>query len=353
MKLNAAVHGVSFAELPRLAATLEDAGCHGLLFAEIAHDPFLPVAVAAQGTSRLVLGTSIALAFTRSPTSLAYLAHDLVSASAGRFVLGLGPQVKPHIERRFAAEWGNPVRRMREVVQAIRAVWECWENDSDPRFEGDYYRLSLMPPAFRPEPIPHPMPPIYLAAVGPDMARLAGETADGIFIHAFSTPTYVRSVILPAVEEGLRRSGRARTDFQVCYSAFVAHGATNADVHAARERMRTQLAFYASTPDYRRVLEVEGVGDLQPKLRGMTRQGAWSEMGKEISDAILDQFCISGTAHELCGQLVERWDGMADQISLPTDLWASHASDPAWRRATRELMDRQQPKDMPKVTAES
>jgi probable F420-dependent oxidoreductase len=343
VKLNATAHGVSCAELPQLAPTLEDAGCHGLFFAEIAHDPFLPVAVAAQGTGRLVLGTSIALAFTRSPTSLAYLAHDLVSASAGRFVLGLGPQVKPHIERRFGAEWGSPVRRMREVVQAIRAVWECWEKESDLRFEGDYYQLSLMPPAFRPEPTPHPIPPIYLAAVGPEMARLAGETADGVFVHAFSTPTYVRSVILPAVEEGLRRSGRARTDFQVCYSAFVAYGATSAAVDAARERMRSQLAFYASTPDYRRVLEVEGVGDLQPKLRGMTRQGAWSEMGREISDGILDQFCVSGHAYELCGQLVERWDGLADQISLPADLWTSHAGDPAWGRATRELMDGELP----------
>ena len=340
MRLNAAVQGVPLLELRELVANLERAGCHGAYFAEISHDPFLAVA-ASVGATRMTLGTGIALAFPRGPTSLAYVAHDLTVATGGAFVLGLGPQVRAHVERRFGIEWGQPVKRMGEVVHAIRAIWDCWESDSDLRFDGEFYRLSLMPPAFRPEPSPYPTAPIYLVAVGPAMARLAGEVADGLFVHAFSTPSYVRRVILPAVEEGLALSGRTRKDFQLCYSAFVAHGTTAADVDEARREMRRGVAFYASTPDYRRVLEIHGVGDLQPRLQRMAKDGAWERMAGEISDEVLDLFCISGDADELCGQIRERWGGVVDQISLPCGVWTAHMDDTAWIAATADLCHEQ------------
>jgi probable F420-dependent oxidoreductase len=336
MKVNAAVQGVPLLELRELVANLEQGGCKGVYFAEISHDPFLAVAASA-GATGMTLGTGIALAFPRGPTSLAYTAHDLAQATCGAFVLGLGPQVKAHIERRFGLEWGHPVKRMRELVQAIRAIWECWETNSDLHFDGNFYRLSLMPPVFRPEPSPYPVAPIYLAAVGPAMARLAGEVADGLFVHAFSTPSYVRSIILPAVEDGLAISGRSREEFQLCYSAFVAHGATAVEVDEARQMMRQGVAFYASTPDYRRVLEVHGVGDLQPRLRRLTKDGTWDRMAGEISDDVLDLFCVSGGADEVCGKIRERWSGVVDQVSLPLEYWTAHLDDAEWMAATADL----------------
>ena len=329
MKLNAAAHGGPDENLPELARRLEDAGCDGLYFAEIAHDPFLGVATCAHATSRMALGTSIALAFPRGPTSLAYTSHDLQIATRGRFVLGLGPQVKPHIERRFGLKWSDPVNRMRDLVGALRAIWHAWNTGGPLDFESECYRLSLMPPAFRPPPSPYPSPPIYLAAVGPGMAALAGEVADGLFIHAFSTPQYVRSVLLPAVEQGLRRSGRSRADFQFCHSQFLADG-TRAN---AREAARGMVAFYASTPDYRRVLDVHGLGALQPKLRALTREGAWDRMSREIGDDVLDLFCIAGTPDEILAGIAGRWRGLVDQVSLPVDFWTEHAAGPAWAHA--------------------
>ncbi|MEZ5734239.1 MAG: TIGR03617 family F420-dependent LLM class oxidoreductase [Novosphingobium sp.] len=338
MKLNAAHSTAPARDLTDLAARLDDAGCHGLFFAEIAHDPFLATAIAATAETGLTLGTSIALAFTRSPTTLAYTAHDLNAATGGRFVLGLGPQVKTHIERRFGLEWREPVQRLREVVLAMRAVWNCWEEGGPLDFGGELYRLSLMPPAFRPEKTGHGAPPVYLAAVGPKMAEVAGEVADGLFVHAFSTPDYVRNVLLPAIERGLARSGRSRADFQICYSAFIADTTAAESPAAAREQARGSVAFYASTPDYRRVLDQHGIGELQPRLRQMTREGAWDRMAAEISDEVLELFCTSGAPAELCEGLGQRWGDLVDQISLPVDYWLRHAENSEWQTASAALM---------------
>ncbi|MCB2079237.1 MAG: TIGR03617 family F420-dependent LLM class oxidoreductase [Novosphingobium sp.] len=339
MKLNATHSVAPGRDLPALAARLEDAGCHGFYLAEIAHDPFVGAAMAATSVSRLTLGTSIALAFTRSPTTLAYTAHDLMTATEGRFVLGLGPQVRPHIERRFGLEWREPVQRLRETVLAMRAVWDTWATGSPLDFEGEIYRLSLMPPVFRPEKTACGPPPVYLAAVGPKMAEIAGEVADGLFIHAFTTVEYVRDVLMPAVERGLARSGRNRTDFQVCYSAFIADTTAAESPQAAREQARGGVAFYASTPDYRRVLDQHGLGDLQPRLRQMTRDGAWDRMAAQISDEVLDLFCIAGDPEELCEQMGSRWGGIVDQVSLPVDYWLTHAQQPGWKRGSAKLID--------------
>lgn len=337
MKLNTANSEAPTRDLAGLAGRLEEAGCDGFYLAEIGHDALLGAAVAATGARHMAIGTSIALAFTRAPTALAYAAHDLNTASEGRFVLGLGPQVRPHIERRFGLPWSEPVKRMRETVLAMRAVWKCWQDGGPLSFEGDLIKLSLMPPAFRPEPTPWGGPPVYLAAVGPMMAELAGEVADGLFVHAFATPAYLREVLLPAVERGLARSGRSRSDFQVSYSAFIADTTAAQTPAAAREQARNSVAFYASTPDYVRVLAQHGLGDLQPRLRQMTREGAWATMASEISDEVLDLFCPSGTPGEIGTALGERWGGLVDQISLPVDFWLRHGKTAEWQDAAAKL----------------
>lgn len=333
MKLNAIVSSAPTRDLAKLAARLEASGCDGLYFTELGHDPFLGAAVASTGCSSMTLGTGIALAFPRGPVPLAYTAHDLNTASGGNFVLGLGPQVKAHIERRFGMEWGEPVKRLRETVLAIRAVWDCWANGTPLAFDGDFFKLSLMPPNFRPEPTPHAPPPICLAAVGPKMSEMAGEVADGLFVHAFATPTYVRNVILPAVERGLASSGRSRKDFQLIYSGFVADSANP----LALAEARSSVAFYASTPDYRRVLDQHGLGELQPRLQQMTREGKWKEMAAQISDEVLGLFCISGAPDAIGAGLEARWGGLADQISLNGDYWKTHQDDPLWTDALQKL----------------
>jgi len=333
MKLNASASTAPSAELAETAARLDHAGAHGFYLAELMHDPFLGAATAAPGSSRLHYGTSIALAFTRSPTTLAYTANDLQTLTGGRFVLGLGTQIRPHIERRFGLTWDRPVQRFREVVLAMRAVWKAWETGEPLKFEGDVFSLSLMTPAFSPALAPAGPPPVFLAAVGPQMAEMAGEVADGLFVHAFTTADYVREVLLPAVERGLAKSGRTRADFQLSFSAFIAD-TTEPDASA---QARSSVAFYASTPDYKGVLDQHGLGDLQPKLRQMTREGAWERMAAEIPDEVLDLFCISGDPAGLCEGFAERWSGLVDQISLPVEYWLRHEDNSDWKAGTARL----------------
>jgi len=339
VKLNASASVPPSRELADIASRLDHDGAHGFYFADLMHDPFLGVAMAAPGTSRLHFGTAIALAFTRSPTTLAYTANDLQAATGGRFVLGLGTQIRPHIERRFGLTWDRPVQRLREAVLAMRAVWRAWETGEKLKFEGEVFNLSLMTPAFSPEPAPGGPPPVYLAAVGPHMAELAGEVGDGLFVHAFTTADYVRNVLLPAVERGLARSGRSRADFQLCLSAFIADTTAAASVAEAREQARSSVAFYASTPDYRGVLDQHGLGELQPRLRQLTREGAWDRMAAEISDEVLDLFCISGDPAELCDGLASRWSGLVDQVSLPVEYWLRHADNADWKAGSARLID--------------
>ncbi len=307
--------------------------CDGLYFAELGHDPFLGAAVAATATNRMTVGTGIALAFPRGPVPLAYAAHDLNTASGGKFLLGIGPQVRAHIERRFGMVWSEPVKRMRELILATRAVWQCWADNTPLDFKGEFFKLNLMPPNFRPEPTPFAPPLIGVAAVGPKMSEMAGEVADALFIHAFATPAYVSNVIMPAVERGLAKSGRSRKNFQMIYSGFIADSASPKAVAEARKG----VAFYASTPDYRGVLDQHGIGDLQPRLQQMTREGQWKEMAELISDDVLDLFCITGDIETIGAGLASRWGGIADQITLGSDQWLDQMQNPRWTDVAEKL----------------
>jgi probable F420-dependent oxidoreductase len=337
LKVNASLASVAIAGLPRLVSLLEGGGCDGLFVAEINQDPLMALASTAPFTTSLTLGTSVALAFPRGPTTLAYSAHYLNEASDGRFVLGLGAQVAAHMRRRYGLAPMPAAPAMRELVLAWHAVWDSWENERPLRFEGTYYRLSLMPPAFVPRPSTRPRPKVFLAAVGPRMAEVAGEVADGIMLHALATPRYFEEVIRPALERGLAKSGRRRPDIEIYYSAFAAHGGTAGEVARRREAVRAQLAFYASTPSYKGVLDCHGFGDLQPVLHRASVEGRWDQMARDIPDELLDLFCVAGPPAEVARTVAGRWGTTLDQVSLPADLWSSSPQDPGWRSAVAAL----------------
>jgi probable F420-dependent oxidoreductase len=294
----------------------EGMGFQGIWTLETKHDPFLPLVLAAAGTSRLEVGTSIALAFPRSPTSMAYTAWDLAALSRGRFILGLGTQVKAHIERRFGAEWGPPVERLRDYIGAMRAVWECWRTGERLRYEGRFYTLKLMTPFFSPGPLGYPDPPVFIAGVNRGLCRLAGEVCQGFHAHPLHTARYLREAVLPWVGEGLAEAGRARGDLQVSAPVFAVLGRGEAR-DRAREEVRKQVAFYAATPSYRTLLEVhgwEGVGEQLTRLAG---RGRWDEMGALVTDEMLGEIAVEGeTLGEAVRAVKRSRGGLLDRTSL-------------------------------------
>ncbi len=313
-RLDAPLAFASLEEIPALARRLERLGLDGAWTQEGVHDPFLPLAVAAPATLRITLGTAVGLAFPRSPMVTAYMAWDLQRASRGRFILGLGTQVRGHIERRFSAAWSPPGPRLREVVLALRAIWECWQHRTPLDFRGEYYGFTLMPPAFVPDPLPWFPIPVYLAGVNAYNCRLAGEVADGLHVHPFHTAPYLRDVITPQVDEGLRRSGRGRGSFTVAVTAFVAAGDTARAVARQREHVRAQVAFYASTRTYRPVMDLHGWGDAAERLRKLSLEASWEAMSHEITDAMLEEMAIVGREEEVVPRLAARYGGLADRI---------------------------------------
>jgi probable F420-dependent oxidoreductase len=294
----------------------EDAGYDAVWSAETSHDPFLPLAIAAEHTERIQLGTGIAVAFGRSPMTTANVSWDLNTYSQGRFLLGLGSQIRPHIEKRYSMPWSHPAPRMREFISAMRAIWDCWQNGTKLDFRGDFYTHTLMTPFFHPGANAFGAPKVFLAAVGEGMTRVAGEVADGMLVHGFTTERYLREVTLPTVESGLTASGRTRADFQLSYPAFVVTGDTEEQIAAADAGTRKQIAFYGSTPAYRPVLELHGWGDLQTELNALSKQGEWDEMGRRITDDILDAFAVKGTPEQIPGLLQQRFGDLVDRISL-------------------------------------
>jgi probable F420-dependent oxidoreductase len=290
MKFDANLNPAAIGDAATSAAALESAGFNRVWCAEVGHDPFLPLALAATSTSSVELATGIAVAFARSPMTVAYTAWDLQQLSGGRFVLGLGSQVKPHIEKRYSMEWSAPAVRMAEYIEALRAIWHSWQTGERLNFRGEFYRHTLMTPFFAPAPLSYAAPRIVLAAVNPARAAVAGRHADGIVVHPFVTVSYLRDVLLPAAHAG-RASDAA--PFEVSLSGFVAAGATTEEVGATRELARMQVAFYASTPSYSAVLAHHGWEALGTELHALSVAGDWANMAALVTDDVLAEFCLT------------------------------------------------------------
>ena len=319
MRVDAMVRGTSLAELAAEGPEQEAAGYDGLWSFEAAHDPFLPLMPLAEHTEHMALGTGIAVAFARNPMSMAYAAHDVQMHSQGRLLLGLGSQVRAHIERRFQMPWSHPAPRMREYVQAMRAIWKAWDEGEKLDFRGDFYSHTLMTPFFSPAPNPWGPPKVYLAAVGEHMTRAAGEVCDGIAPHAFTTERYLHERTLPLLRDGLAASGRTMADFSISFSGFVVTGRTEEEMITARRGMREQIAFYASTPAYRAVLELHGWGELGVELSGMARgtePERWQRMGDLVDDEVLQTFAVVAEPDELGAALLARYGGIVDRFTF-------------------------------------
>ena len=334
MKVDTGIMAPELSEIGPRARELEEIGYDGLLTAETVHDATLPLALAAEHTTTIELATGIVVAFARTPMLLAYTANDLQRMSRGRFILGLGSQIKPHIEKRFSMPWSHPARRMREFILALRAIWSAWNDRTALKFEGEFYRHTLMTPFFAPQPNPYGAPKVHLAAVGELMTEVAGEVADGIIIHGFTTERYVKEVTLPAVERGLAAAGRDRSSFQVSGPLFVVTGATEEELHAAQQGVKQQIAFYGSTPAYRGVLELHGWGELQTELNRLSKQGEWVQMGDLIDDEILRTFAVVAEPEGVAAELKRRYAGVVDRCSF----YAPYRSDPErWAAIVAEL----------------
>ncbi|HSH10857.1 MAG TPA: LLM class F420-dependent oxidoreductase, partial [Ilumatobacter sp.] len=301
------------------AGELEAAGYSGAWTAETSHDPFLPLAVAAAATSQIELGTSIAVAFARNPMLLANIGWDLQTLSQGRFVLGLGSQIKPHITKRFSMEWSQPAARMREMVLAIRAIWDTWQNGTPLQFRGDFYRHTLMTPFFAPPASDlgeFGLPKVFLAGVGELMTEVAGEVCDGFFCHGFTTEKYLREVTIPALERGRAKAGKSMDGFEIVGPSFVVTGTNDEEMDKAIAGTRQQIAFYGSTPAYRKVLDIHGWGGLQDELNTLSKQGKWVEMGALIDDEVLNTFAVVGAPEQIAPELGRRYADVISRISF-------------------------------------
>jgi probable F420-dependent oxidoreductase len=328
--LDAALLSTGIDDLPGTARDLESRGYAGVWASEVDHDPFLPLLAAGQATDHLTVGTAIAVAFARSPMTLATTAYDLQRYTRGRFVLGLGTQIKAHVERRFSMPWSPPVARMREYVDALRAIWSAWQDGTPLRFQGEHYRHTLMTPMFAPDAHEWGPPPVYLAAVGPAMTRMVGEVADGLLVHGFTTERYLRERTLPALEEGLATAGRSRSQVAVTLPGLVVSGRTEEEMATAASAVKATIAFYGSTPAYRPVLELHGWEALAEELHALStgrREDKWTAMRDLVDDEVLGTFAVVAGPEEVAAQVRRRYEGLVDRFSVyasypaPLDLW--------------------------------
>ena len=307
------------ATIPEQARRLEAMGVDSVFVGETDHNPFLPLVLVAEHTQRMTFGTSVAIAFPRVPHVTANIAWDLAQYSGGRFLLGLGTQVKGHNERRFSVPWAPPGPRLRDYIACMRAIWDSWRHGTKPSYEGEYYQYKLTSPFFNPGPIEHPEIPVIISAVNPFNARLAGEVCDGITIHSFSTFRYIRDVLIPAVHEGARRAGKDPASLHVQGGGFIVTGRNEDEVHEARERTRRQIAFYASTRSYANVMKTHGWDDEAAALHRLSMDAQWDEMTRMITDDMLEEFCVIGTWDQLPAQMREKFAGINTQVTLPID----------------------------------
>ena len=336
MKVDGGIGG-NLHDAGRQAKDLEAAGYSGAWTAETSHDPFFPLLLGAEHTETLELGTSIAVAFARNPMTLANIGWDLQAFSKGRFILGLGSQIKPHITKRFSMEWSHPAARMREMIMAIRAIWDTWENGTPLNFRGDFYTHTLMTPFFTPDRADlagFGTPKIFLAGVGELMTEVAGEVCDGFICHGFTTEKYLREVTLPALARGRAKAGKTMEGFEVVGPSFIVTGNNDAEMTQAAAGTRQQIAFYGSTPAYKGVLDIHGWGGLQEELNSLSKQGQWVEMGNLINDEILNTFAVVGSPEQVAPELKRRYDDVIQRISF----YAPYKSDPErWRRVISDL----------------
>ncbi len=298
------------------AQRLEKMGFDALWSFESTHNPFLPLSCAAMATTRLQVGTNIAVAFTRSPMTTAIVAWDMQRASKGRFMLGLGTQVKVHNERRLSAPWEAPAARVHELIRCIRAIWDCFQNGTKPAFEGEFYQFTLITPFFNPGPIDHPEIPIYLAGVKPLMCRTAGEVADGFHVHPLHSVRYLKEVVRPNLDAGARKSGRSVEELELFAPVLAVTGESESERSEKEQQIRQQISFYASTPNYREVMALHGWEEEAQALSKLARKGEWDQMGARITDAMLDAFAVSASPGQLPGVLRERYEGLLQRVAL-------------------------------------
>ncbi len=339
MKFDAALPPIGLKDVPGIAKAAEEIGFDALWTQETQHDPFLPCALIAEHTTRLRAGTAIAVSFARSPANIAYTAWDLAAQSNGRFILGLGTQVKAHIERRFGQPWPESVTgKLREQIEVIRAFWDCWQNGTKLNYRGEYYKITLMSPFFNPGPLPSPIGeglgvrsiPIYIAGVNTGLAKLAGELCEGFHAHPFHTVKYLREVILPAIEEGATKERRKRQDVSISITAFVA--TSSEEINFAR----AQVSFYASTPSYRPVMDLHGWVGVAEKLSAHAAKGEWAEMPMLITDEMLNEFCLVTEESKLADELKKRYVGIADRLTLYTP-FVPGEKDEWWRKLAKNF----------------
>lgn len=297
------------------AAALEQQGADILSTIELGHDPLIQLALAASNSNNARLMTSITVAFARSPMTLALQAHDVNSLSGGRLMLGIGSQIKPHIEKRYSMPWSKPAARMREYVMALKAIWACWYEGAALDFRGEFYNHTLMTPMFTPGDTDHGAPSVLVAAVGPLMTEKAAEVADGVLLHTFTTEEYIRTVTLPAMEQGFATSERTREGFQVVGTPIFVTGETEEEFNQVKQAACQQIAFYASTPAYKGVLDSVGYGDLQAELNRLSKAGEWLEMGRRIDDTLLDKIAIVGELSEIQEKLATRYGDIFDSCT--------------------------------------
>jgi probable F420-dependent oxidoreductase len=301
------------------ARAIEAEGYDGIVAMENQHDPFLALAVAGAATERVELHTGVAIAFARTPMAVANVGWDLAGSTGGRFVIGLGSQVRAHNERRFSAPWSPPAPRMREYVQVLRAIWRCWKTGEKPAYEGRHYRFTLMTPNFTPELIAAPPPAVMIAAVGPAMLKVAAEECDGVKLHGFCTRKYLTDEIMPRIEAGLAKAGRSRAQYEISGGGFLATGPDDASVAQRFEWVRRRVAFYGSTPAYYPVFAVHGLEDLGHKLNATVRQGKWNELAQEVPDDVAHLFAAVGRHDQIVDAIGERFGGLVDALTLRGD----------------------------------
>ena len=318
MKIDTSIMGVDISKISDLAQAAEEVGFDGLWSTEVKGDPFIPLALAAQNTTKIELGTAIALAFVRSPMNLAYSSWDLSKLSHGRFILGLGSQIRAHVERRYGAKWDSPVKKMRDVIGAVQTISNSWQNRTPLNYQGEYFKLDLMSPFFSPDPIEKDIPifPIFLAAVNSKMCNLVGELCNGIHIHPLHSMKFIKESIIPNISEGAKKSSRNLEDIELSASSFVITGIDKDSYLKSKEFVKSQIAFYASTPSYSKVFEIHGWSDIASELLAMSKENKWTQMSSLINDDILSHFAIEGRPDQIADLALKRYENIVHRLTF-------------------------------------